>query len=107
MLFLVDERHRSARRMIEARFSELALKERFDIQEWVLACPQLLGEDLLVITSEFDQFDRTSERLDLLAVDRYGKLVVVELKRTAVGTRADLQALRYAAYCSTLTLAGR
>jgi hypothetical protein len=80
----------------------MALKERFDIQEWILACPQILGEDLLVVTAEFDQFDRTSERLDVLAVDRRGKLVVIELKRTAVGSKADLQALRYAAYCSTL-----
>ena len=102
MLFLVDEKGRAANQVAASTFSELAIKERVDIQEWVIACPQLLGEDLLIVTAEFDQFDRTSERLDLMAVDRKGKLVIVELKRTAVGTKADLQALRYAAYCSTL-----
>ena len=40
----------------------------------------------------------------MLALDRQGKLVVVELKRSAVGSHADLQAIRYAAYCSTLRL---
>jgi hypothetical protein len=104
MLFLVDEQRRAANQVETSTFSQLTLKERVDIQEWVIACPQLLGEDLLIITAEFDQFDRTAERLDVLAVDRKGKLVVVELKRTAVGTKADLQALRYAAYCSTLAV---
>lgn len=85
-------------------FASLKLSERFDLQEWVISNPSLLGEDLLVITSEFDGFDRTSERLDVLMLDRDGKLVVVELKRSAIGTAADLQALRYAAYCSTLSL---
>ncbi len=42
--------------------------------------------------------------MDILGLDVRGKLVVVELKRTAIGTIADLQALRYAAYCSTLKL---
>ena len=28
-----------------------------------------MGEDLLIIAKEFSGFDRTSERLDLLAVD--------------------------------------
>jgi hypothetical protein len=84
--------------------AELRVRERYDFQEWVIAAPQLLGEDLLVVTSEFADFDRTAERIDVLAVDRKGKLVIVELKRTAVGSYADLQAIRYAAYCSTFSL---
>jgi hypothetical protein len=104
VLFLVDTNARSATPIEPENLSDLKLSERFDLQEWVLATPSLLGEDLLVITSEFDQFDRTSERLDALMIDRQGKLVVVELKRSAVGTAAELQALRYAAYCSTLAL---
>ena len=101
MLFLVNEEGHAATQVASSTFAELVLKERVDIQEWVIACPQLLGEELLVITSEFDRFDKTSERLDILAIDRKGKLVIVELKRTAIGTKAELQALRYAAYCST------
>lgn len=104
MLFLVDTTAKSATPIEAENLANLKLSERFDLQEWVLACPSLLGEDLLVVTSEFDQFDRTSERLDALMIDRQGKLVVVELKRSAVGTAAELQALRYAAYCSTLAL---
>lgn len=104
MLFRIDTAGKAAAAVPASSFSELAYHERYDIQEWVLNNPQLLGEPLVVITSEFSGFDRTSERLDVLAMDRNGKLVVVELKRTAAGTTAELQALRYAAYCSTLRL---
>lgn len=104
MLFLVDPLGKAAAPINVATFANLQFKERFDIQEWVLNTPTLLGEDLLVVSTEFDRFDRTAERLDVLAIDRKGKLVIIELKRTAVGTAAELQALRYAAFCSTFSL---
>jgi hypothetical protein len=104
MLFVVDPESKSAQPIHSATFADLKVRERYDLQEWVLATPQILGEELMVLTTEFSGFDRTSERLDVLALDTRGKLVVVELKRSAVGTHAELQALRYAAYCSTLTL---
>lgn len=103
MLFVLSNSPKTATEVKPDSFADLKLSERFDLQEWVISTPSLLGEDLLVITSEFDRFDRTSERLEVLMLDRDGKLVVVELKRSAVGTAADLQALRYAAYCSTLS----
>lgn len=103
MLFIVNTQEKTATPVEPEPLAELGLTERHDLQEWVLAQPSLLGEDFLVVTCEFNQFDRTRERLDVLMLDQAGKLVVVELKRTAVGTAAELQALRYAAYCSTLT----
>lgn len=41
----------------------------------------MLGEDLLVVSIEFDRFSNSSDRLDVLAMDRSGNLVVIELKR--------------------------
>jgi hypothetical protein len=104
MLFYVDVKSKQAEPVPVASMSDMRLSERYDFQEWLLRTPTLLGEELLIVASEFAGFDRTSERIDVLAVDRAGKLVIVELKRSAIGTRADLQALRYAAYCSTFTL---
>ena len=60
--------------------------------------PGILGEALLIIGKEFSGFDRTNERLDLLAVDADGKLVVIELKRDDTGTDAHWQAIKYASY---------
>ena len=37
--------------------------------------PEVLGEELLIIQKEFDGFNDTKERLDLLALDSDGGLV--------------------------------
>lgn len=85
-------------------FSDIGIKERKDLQEWIIAHPELLGEDLLVITSEFDRFDKSNRRLDILALDTDGVLVVIELKLDASRSLADQQAIRYAAFCSTMIM---
>ncbi|MBY0488775.1 MAG: endonuclease NucS [Gemmatimonadaceae bacterium] len=103
-LFAIDVVGKDAKEVPPSSLTVLGLKERYDLQEWVLAKPALLGEELLVITSEYSGFDRTSERLDVLCLDKDGVLTVVELKRSATGSAAELQGLRYAAYCSTLSL---
>ena len=99
-LFRVDPESREWRadRIDEVDFSQLGLRERRDIQEWVAANPGILGEDLLIISKEFSGFDRTNERLDLLGVDSDGKLVVIELKRDDTGADAYWQAIKYASY---------
>jgi hypothetical protein len=77
--------------------------ERRDLQEWIIENPSLLNEDLLVVTSEYDGFERTRDRLDVLALDRAGKLAVIELKRDKADRTTDLQVIKYASYCATLT----
>lgn len=66
--------------------------------------PELLGEDLLIVSIEFDQFTNSNDRLDVLALDRSGNLVVIELKRDSASGYADLQAIRYAAMVSSMTV---
>lgn len=83
--------------------AELGLRERDDLQEWVIEEPQILGEDLLIITSEYAGFKGTLDRLDILALDTSGNVVVIELKRDRADSTTDLQALKYASFCSTLT----
>lgn len=85
-------------------FAQLGVRERQDLEEWVGAHPAVLGESLLILTTEFDRFDKSDRRVDLLALDEDGMLVVVELKLDAAGSLADLQAIRYAAFCSTMTM---
>ena len=81
----------------EVDFDALGLEER-DIQEWIAAHPSILGDDLLIIGKEVSCFDRTDERPDLVAVDRDGKLVAIELKRDDSGTDIHGQAIKYASY---------
>ena len=97
-LFRVDPESGKSEAISEVDFAQLGFQERRDIQEWVAANPGILGEKLLIIGKEFSDFDRTNERLDLLAVDADGKLVVIELKRDDTGADAHWQAIKYASY---------
>lgn len=83
-------------------FSELGFSERQHLQEWLAHTPQALGEDLLIIQKEFDGFDDTRERLNLLALDKDGRIVVIENKLDDSGRDVVWQALKYASYCSGL-----
>src|SRR6185437_6658918 len=86
-----------------ADFATLGLSERGDLQRLLRDHIHVIAPDCLVISEEFSSWDRSERRIDLLAVDRQARLVVVELKRTADDSFADLQALRYAAMVSRMT----
>jgi hypothetical protein len=103
-IFLVDPATRNTVAVWPTTFFELNVKERQDLQAWLMNRTDVLGEPLLLITSEFDRFDKSDRRLDLLLLDKNARIVVAELKLDASGTLADQQAIRYAAFCSTMTM---
>lgn len=86
----------------ETTFSENDLKERQHLEEWIRKSPEVLGEDLHIIAHEYDKFE-VNERLDLLAIDKEGNLVIIEVKRDTTGSNVDFQALKYASYCARLS----
>lgn len=104
MIYSISKGFEKASKIPASSFIGLNIWERTHIEEWVRSNPEILGEDLLVVSIEFDRFDKSSDRLDLLAVDRQGNLVVVELKRDSAAGYADLQAIRYAAMVSSMTI---
>lgn len=105
MILVVPEHNPNNFTRIESgRFINLNIWERRHIQEWIKKAPDLLGEELLIVSTEFNRFQNSDDRLDLLALDRQGNLVVIELKRDEHAAYADLQALRYAAMVSSMTL---
>lgn len=101
-MFRVDRPANRISRLTQKRFGDLALRERDHLQEWLVHQPDALGEDLLILQKEFDGFDETRERLDLLALDKAGNLVVIENKLDDSGRDVTWQALKYAAYVSGL-----
>lgn len=84
----------------EIEFSEHNFLERYDIQEWLEGTPEILAEPLLIIAKENSCFDGTRERPDLVALDKNGNLVIIELKRDDSGTTVEWQAIKYASYYS-------
>ncbi len=74
----------------------------------ILANPQIIGEGILVVTSELDQWLTPSgatpaDRLDILGLGADGRLVVAELKRDRAPYVVEMQAVKYAALASRFT----
>ena len=101
-MFLINKETNRIEKVSETTFTALGFRERENLQEWLANNPSSLGEELLIIQKEFDGFNDTKERLDLLALDKQGNLVVIENKLDDAGKDVTWQVLKYASYCSSL-----
>ncbi len=103
-MFVIDKENNKIEKIQAKTFHELGFKERENLQEWIAKNPSCLGdEELLIIQKEFDGFNDTNERLDLLAIDKSGALVIIENKLDDTGKDVNWQTLKYVSYCSTLS----
>ncbi len=85
-------------------FADEGLQERKHIQAWLKSRPEVISPDTLIVAEEFSDWEDSRRRIDLLGIDKDANLVVIELKRTEDGGHMELQALRYAAMISTMTI---
>lgn len=85
-------------------FAAESLLERKDLQRLLRCDISCLGEELLVLDEEYGEWEDSSRRIDLLCLNKSADCVVVEIKRTEDGGHMELQAIRYAAMVSSMTL---
>ena len=102
-MYLINKEENRVTKLKQKTFSELKFRERDHLQEWIANNPSTLGEELLIIQKEFSGFNETNERLDLLALDKLGNIVVIENKLDDSGKDVTWQAIKYASYCASLT----
>src|ERR1700730_18026078 len=102
-MFKIDTAANSITSLKLRTFGDLGFSERKNLQEWIAKEPSCLGEELLIIQKEFSGFSDTHERLDLLALDKQGSLVLIENKLDDTGRDLTWQALKYASYCSGIS----
>ena len=102
-MFVIDKKNNKIKKIEPKTFTELGFGERKHLQEWLVSNPEAFGEELLIIQKEFDGFNDTRERLDILAIDKQGNLVVIENKLDDSGRDVTWQVLKYASFCSSLT----
>lgn len=88
----------------ETSFSAESLFERKDLQRLLRRDISPVGDDLMVIAEEYGEWEDSNRRIDLLCLSKDASLVVVEIKRTDDGGHMELQAIRYAAMVSSMTL---
>ena len=84
-------------------FSALGVTERGHLQRVLRTKLDVIAPGCFLLAEEFGEWEGASRRIDLLAIDRNARLVVIELKRTEDGGHAELQAIRYAAMVSAMT----
>lgn len=88
---------------VPSKVSQTMLKKEKLLEEhlegWIECDPSILGEPLLVFGRQVIIPD-IRDRLDLLAIDPQGTIVVIELKRGHLKDPVDVQSLRYASYIS-------
>lgn len=85
-------------------FAAESLLERRDLQRLLRQDISPIGDDLMVIAEEYGEWEDSNRRIDLLCLSKDAGLVVVEIKRTEDGGHMELQAIRYAAMVSAMTL---
>ena len=92
-MFVIDKIKNRIEKVESTTFKQLGFKERENLQEWIANNPSCLNEDLLIVQKEFDGFNDTNERLDLLALDKQGNLVIIENKLDDTGPDFTWQVL--------------
>jgi|APMI01.1.fsa_nt_gi hypothetical protein len=97
---------RAATPLPATELAQMRYTER-DLQEWLLAHPQILGDGAIIITSELGTWQgpagtSVKDRLDVLALGTDGRLIVAELKRGPAPHTIHMQVLNYASMVSTL-----
>jgi hypothetical protein len=73
-----------------------------NLQQWLIKDLSIVAPELMLLGTEVHAFD--NERIDLLAIDRAGKLYVLELKRGIARRDIVAQLLDYGAWVAQLEL---
>ena len=87
-------------RPVNTTLEEQGRKEAEHLEQWIVSTSEVLGEDVLLIGR---QVQTRSGPLDLLAVDRAGNTVIIELKRGLVAREVLAQAIDYASDIASWT----
>ena len=99
----MDRNKRTLKKLEQQSLPDLELRERSDLQQMIRTSSAdffaEMGEELLLIGEEVRPTDFVDDRIDLLAIDKEGSSVVIEIKRGSHKFHL-LQALSYAAMVS-------
>jgi len=99
----IDRDRQSFSQLESCSLTDAAITERYDLQAFIANSPEEffreIGQDLFLLGTEVVASNNVQDRIDLLAVDREGTAVIVELKRSSHKLQL-LQAISYAGMIS-------
>ena len=99
----INRKNQSLSSLSTPTLADVSISERYHLQEFIANSPAAffgeLGLDLFLIGKEIEPSQNVQDRIDLLAVDKEGCCVIVELKR-GNNKLQMLQAISYAGMIS-------
>lgn len=78
---------------IDTSMSQEGRTEPYDLEAWIVSNPTIIGSELAIIGK---QIQTKSGPMDLLAIDKSGNIIIIELKRDKLPREALAQAIDYA-----------
>jgi len=100
LLFKYDKDKNELVQIEQTTFSIERLREPQNMERWIRRNPSILSEDeeedLMIISEQ--KASLTKKRLDLLGVNKFGDIVIIELKRDLAEKMAEFQAITYASF---------
>lgn len=99
----IDRNSKNLTRLATPTLAESSITERYDLQECIANSPNEffaeMGEELFLVGTEIMPSKDVQDRIDLLTIDREGKVVIIELKRGSNKLQM-FQAISYAGMIS-------
>lgn len=99
----IDRKDSTLTSLASPKMQDAGIAERYDLQRMIRTSPEAffaeVKEPLLLIGEEIMPSDLVGDRIDLLAVDPSGEIVIIELKRGSEKLQL-LQAISYASMIS-------
>jgi hypothetical protein len=100
----IDRKHRNFMQLETPTLADSLITERYDLQEFIINSPDAffseVGEKLFLVGQEILPSKNVQDRVDLLAIDKDGAIVVIELKRGNHKLQM-MQAISYAGMISS------
>jgi Endonuclease NucS len=87
--------------LLDSTLKDEKRTEPYDLEPWLRSQPEIIGADLLLIGQ---QVTTKSGFIDLLAIDRSGSTVIIELKRDELPRECLAQAIDYASDVASWTV---